>query len=82
MEKTALNQAIALIEHYMACQEPNAFAEYHAASVALHHLQSLLPTEQQQITDAYKNGLTMGHVTGETALKSASDYFTTKYTTI
>jgi hypothetical protein len=40
-----------------------------------------LPTEQQQIEAAYKDGLTMGHVTGETALKSASDYFTTKYTT-
>jgi hypothetical protein len=79
MEKTALNQAIALIQHYRACQEPFAFAEYHAASVALRHLQLLLPTEQQQIEAAYKDGLTMGHVTGETANKSASNYFKSKY---
>jgi hypothetical protein len=75
MEKTALNQAIELIQHYRACQEPTAFAEYHAASVALHHLQLLLPTEQQQITDAY----IQGSIDAECA--DSQHYFKTKYTT-
>jgi hypothetical protein len=78
MEKTALNQAIALIEHYRACQEPNAFAEYHAASVALHHLQLLLSTEQQQIKTAWQHGWDDNQDGIEV---TASDYFTTKYTT-
>jgi hypothetical protein len=80
MEKTALNQAIELIQHYRACQEPTAFAEYHAASVALHHLQLLLPTEQHQIEAAFA----AGHIDGMTdpenlSCYQPSDYFTTKY---
>ena len=77
MEKTALNLAIEIVQ-----RDERGMLHAYDKQIVSAILTSLLPTEQHQIEAAYKDGLTMGHVTGETALKSASDYFTTKYTTI
>jgi hypothetical protein len=70
MEKTAMQMLIELAENHTGIVN---------RSFWIAQAKALLPTEQQQITEAYKDGLTMGHVTGETANKSASDYFTQKY---
>ena len=80
MKKTALTLAIEKIELDRA-EYSSGSVVHMALSLAITRIQSLLPTEHQQIEAAYKDGLTTGHVTGETADKSASDYFKTKYTT-
>jgi hypothetical protein len=77
MEKTALTQ---LKDKMQKIRDESTDPNLIGVAIAMqYYIKELLPTEQQQITDAYTDGLTMGHVTGETADKLASDYFTTKY---
>jgi hypothetical protein len=80
MEKTAMQIGIEKIKDKIFEYDgmENAATCFH---VAIDLLTQLLPTEQQQIEAAYKDGLTTGHVTGETADKSASDYFKSKHFT-